>query len=172
MASRGAIKRDRAAEAASKLERQIVSSYEVVRAAWPHQAALLHRAHGKKVWLALGYENLNDWLDQSDIPLSRSSYMLLVRLYETFVVKHELPVERLEIVEVTKAREVLAAVRRDRIDAESALGDAGSLSRSDLIEKYRKDPQARLDAELEPERSRCPTCGSWVPVEQLRKGAK
>lgn len=166
MAAGSAVKRDRKAERAAELERQIVSSYRAVRAAWPHQAALLHTFHEDKAWLRLGYESLNDWLAQSDVPLSRSSYMLHVRLYEVFVVTHGLPVERLELVYVTKAREVLSAVRKGRVPPEKALADAEALSRSDLVEVYGKgrDPE-HLEAELEPARERCPTCGGWYVPE-------
>lgn len=146
------------AERAFELERQVVVGCKAIRAAWVHLAAYLHEMNVERLYELLGYETFNEWLGAPEISLSRSHAYALIGSYVEFVIERGIDPSEIHEIEATKLAETLPALRRGDIGVEDAIDDAGSLSRSDLREKYREGGSGRLDADTE--RPICPNCGS------------
>lgn len=145
------------AERAFELEREIVTGCHAIRTAWIGLAQRLHDFHAEKLWTSLGHETFNDWLGEPELGLSRSHALGLIAVHRELVVERGVDPERLIDLDVTKAREVLPAIRRGA-DVDEALSDCAALSRSDLRTKYREGEK--------PIMRRCPACGSNYRVSE------
>lgn len=146
------------AERAFELEQQVVVGCKAIRAAWIHLAAYLHEMNAERLYELLGYRTFHEWLGTPEISLSRSHAYALIGSYVEFVIERGIDPSEIQEIEATKLVETLPALRRGEIDVEDAIGDAASLSRSDLREKYRDEESGRLDAQAE--RPICPNCGA------------
>lgn len=146
---------DRAAE----LEREIAIGCAFIRQAWVILASRLYEFHDDRAWEVLGHDSFGEWLAGPDVDIGYRQAMRLIEAYREMTVERGISAEKLELADVTKVAVVLPAVRRGDVSAEDALADAQTLSRSDLAEKYGGNPNARLDAESEPELHACPECG-------------
>ena len=76
---------------------------------------------------------------------------------------------RLEELEPSKVAEVLPAIVGGKIDTDVALSDVAVLGKRDLRERYKGKPDtsSKLDATKEPQRCKCPACGTWVDLDQI-----
>lgn len=146
--------------AASRREQLVVAAVDGVKSAWVTLAARLYDCHRHDDWRTLGYGSLGEWLAQADIGIERGHYYAMVRVFETFVIEHAVPVQQLAAVDVSKATEVLPAVRDGKVTPEEALADCEALTRRDLRERYARHGGA------EPHHwETCPTCGGAIRVK-------
>lgn len=169
---------DKLVHEAFELEREIKTKVVGGREAWWQLAEVLYRFHEKSDPKYLGYEDVDEFLAQPEIGLSRRSYFRAVQLWSELIVVKQLPAAEVTEIEPSKAREVMPAIMRGDVKVEDALDDARALSKRDVIEKYRPSNQARhgqatndskpLNAADEPERVRCDRCGQWTTEDQLR----
>lgn len=120
----------------------------------------------------LGYETQAEWLASPHIELKRTQVLLLTRVHRTLVVERNVRASELEGVSPDKLDLALDAIKAGAVPWQDALADAKALGYRDMRERYRSgDPNAPLDAEVEPERKQCPTCNTWVLAEKLDDAA-
>lgn len=147
-------------------ERKIKADLAAIVADTWTLAEHLYDFHELRGWTLLGYETLNEFLAQPDIGLSRSTFFRAVQAWRDLVKVKKVAPARLSGIEPSKAQEVLPAIMRGDVKVDDALDDAVALGKRDLREKYRlsagKVAPARLAAEDEPIRTRCPACGEWT----------
>lgn len=163
---------ERATTAAYTLESQIVAGIRMIRAQWVDLAAHLYEFHRSRAWETLGYETLDLWLAAPDIEMSRRTFYALAETYRVLAVENQVTHERLGVIDMTKATEILPAVRRGQVDIETALSDCEVLTRTDLRDRYTGTALPPLagdvnDQPVKPDEfhyENCPTCGSRIKV--------
>ncbi|MBN1530697.1 MAG: helix-turn-helix domain-containing protein [Thermoleophilaceae bacterium] len=109
------------------------------RALWS-LAALLDRFDEEDGWAALGFKSQNEWLASREIGITRGRFHDLVDTYRELV-KREVEPSVIKVLEPSKVRTVLPAVRSGRASLEDALDHVKTLGFRDLRERYR-DPEA------------------------------
>lgn len=145
------------------LERKIKARVQATHAAWWSLAEALYEFHELLGWMLLGYETLGEFLAQPEIGMSRRSFFRAVEMWRDLHIVRRVPARALSELEPSKVREVKPAIMRGHVKPEDALADAKELGYRDVVEKYRHQVGGqRLDASKEPERVKCPMCGSWV----------
>jgi hypothetical protein len=164
---------ERAVAAAYKLENEIVGAIKDIRAKWVDLAGFLYEFQQSKGWATLGYETLEHWLAGPDIEMSRRSFFALTEAHRELVVNHLVEPSRLVDIDMTKAMEVLPALRRGQVDVDTALADCEVLTRTDLRDRYSPQVLPPLqqghvdDAPIQPDDfhyEKCPSCGSKIKV--------
>ena len=164
----GPVSKELEAKAAYEIEAKIKVTLQEMKRAWVYLAEDLYNFQYHSHWIALGYPSLDEWLAGPDIDLKRRQAYYLIATYKEMVIEHGATPAMLENVGVTRAKIVLPALRKKKIDLISALSDAETLGRRDLAERYRAlagegdEGGTHYDADAEPARSQCEVCGSWV----------
>lgn len=150
---------------AHSLHEQVVGACTAVKQSWVLLAGRLHAFHAEKAWDVLGYDRFEDWLGTPEIGLSRSQAYQFIEAWQQLVIDRDVQPARLGEADVSKVAVVLPALKRGEVKTDEALADCESLSRSDLIDRYR----GRLTDHIDPARERvtCPSCGSRVVPEAL-----
>jgi len=155
------------ADHAFEVEARIRTTVHRLQQDWIALAVDLYEFQDAKLWKDLGHVSFEEWLASPDIDLDRRTVYGLIQLYREYVILRNVEPERLERVQVSKAQDVLPAVRREDVTVEEALSDAESLSRTDIREKYYspngRKPDAKLEATEEESFERCPACGQRMP---------
>ncbi|HTE63661.1 MAG TPA: hypothetical protein VK631_25110 [Solirubrobacteraceae bacterium] len=141
------------------LQVQVVAACSAVKQSWVLLAGRLHAFHTERAWEALGVESFTTWLGGPEVGLKRSQAYLLIDAWQHVVVDGGADPARLAAADVSKVAVVLPALKRGEVTVDDALADCEALSRSDLSDRYRGDPSARLDAETEPGWHQC-SCGN------------
>jgi hypothetical protein len=160
-------------QAAHDVDQAIKQCIGLIRTSWIKLAEHLYQFHEQDMWRDLGYTTFEQWLAGPEIDLSRRQVYALMESWRELVVNRGVKPKELEDVPVGKLREVLPAVRRGFVDTDDALADCRTLARDDLRQRYQEVSnttsrgRAPLDATKEPDRVRCPTCGSRVMREQI-----
>lgn len=157
------------AEAAFQVESRIKETITGMKQAWVFLAEGLFVFQEKEYWRPLGYASFEEWLAGPEIDLGRRQAYYLIATYKELVVEHGATHAMLENVGISKAKTLLPALRRKKVDLVTALSDAETLASRDLTERYaalaRDDGQeggTGYDADKEPTRHQCPACGSWL----------
>lgn len=150
---------DPAVQRAHDLQVQVVAACTAVKQSWVLLAGRLHAFHAERAWETLGVESFTAWLGDPDVGLRRSQAYLLIDAWQHVIVDGDVDPERLAAADVSKVAVVLPALKRGDVTVDDALADCEALSRSDLADRYRGDPSARLDAETEPAWHVC-ECGN------------
>lgn len=154
-----------AQERASQIEGAIKASVLNIRMEWVTLAHGLHEFHAMKGWAVLGYETLEEWLAAPEIELSRSRVFALIAAYQEYVIERKVPEVKLGRVDMTKAEEVLPAVRRGQVSWQQALSDAEVLGFRDLRERYLPSGGPENGKGEAWHWERCPSCGSKIKVK-------
>lgn len=145
------------AERAHALEREVVVGSMSVRRTWIHMAAGLHAIRAEGLYELLGYERFTEWIASPEISMGRSQAYSLTAIYEELVIERGVKVEDIQYLEPSKLGEIIPAIRKGA-DITDCLYDAQELSRSDLRQKYRGDPEP----EDEGPQAICPECGQSI----------
>jgi hypothetical protein len=140
---------DTAADTAHELRNRVRTYLAQDRASWVPLACALHAVHTSEAWRELATDSFSDWMAEEDIGRSRG--YLLVSVWETFP-----DAEVLRGTDLSKFIWVVGPVRRGELNADAALADVRTLSRSDLRAKYGTTTE-------QDERENCPTCGQPLP---------
>lgn len=163
---------ERAAATAYKLESEIVDGIRRIRTEWAKLAGWLYEFKQTRAWETLGYETIDVWLAAPDIEMSKSMYHHMTEAWQTLVVDHGVTVAELSKVDMSKAMDVLPALRRNQVDIETALADCEVLTRTDLRDRYQAVKPLQQgqvdDVPIEPDAfhyERCPSCGSRIRVK-------
>jgi|SRR5947209_3732656 len=146
-------------ERAHVLDRDIKRVCRGVRTVWIHLAGDLREFHDDRCWEVLGYDTFEEWLGSPEVGLGRRQVFQLIAVHRELVGERDVQPDALEGLEVSKVAAVLPAITRGAVTVDEALSDVETLSRTDIKAKYRGDPHAPLDAEMEPEWHDCPDCG-------------
>lgn len=128
--------RQHEARVAFDIERRIKAAISDGRdALWRLAEALYEfdEAHG---WLKLGHENLNQWLADADVTISRGTYYRYVRTWRKLVVEKQIEPERIRLLDQSKVAIVADKIASDEVLVDDALNDVESLGAQDLREKY------------------------------------
>lgn len=164
---------ERAVTTAYSLETRIVSAVANIRASWVDLAGHLYDFQQSQAWATLGYESLEVWLASPDIEMSRRTFFALTEAHRELVVNRHVEPSRLIGIDMSKAAEVLPAIRRNQVDVETALADCEALTRTDLRDRYHPRVLPPLqqghvdDAPIKPDAfhyEKCPSCGSKIRV--------
>lgn len=162
---------ERAVTAAYQQEARIVGLVKDIRAKWVELAEQLYLFQQSQAYATLGYESLEQWLAAPDIEMSRRTFFALTEAYRELVVNRNVQLTRLAGIDMTKAMEVLPALRREQVDVETALADCEALTRTDLRDRYQTVPPLKQghvdDAPITPDAfhyEKCPSCGSRIKV--------
>jgi hypothetical protein len=156
---------ERNARVAFTAEQAIKQDIHEIRVKWVELAAKLTDFIDNERYIALGFTTIQEWLAQPEINISMQKLYAYTQMYREWIVKRQVDAERLADMSMQSLREVTPSVRLGRIDPESALADAESLSRSDLRERYKSHLPAvsgLQDARDEPLYFTCSACGSRV----------
>jgi hypothetical protein len=132
------------AEAAFAIDQRIRSKIREGRSAVWGLAEACYEFDEACGWYALGIDDLNEYLGDPEIGLSRSYFQRLVRAWRR-VVARQLH-EHLPELEPNKLDIVMVAVDKGQELLQDAIADAKSLSRSDIIDRYvtkRESPEMR-----------------------------
>src|SRR5689334_16689551 len=148
----------------SKLDRQIVEGIQMINTAWQMLAGLLYDFNEQRGWELLGYEQgqagLNTWLAEPDRGMQRRHYFRLIEMHRELVVARGVGADTLGGIEVSKAIEVLPAIKAGRVSVEEALADAREMGWRDLREDERYGGAGRNGHDADPaELHECPICG-------------
>lgn len=155
---------------AHHIDKKIREGVSATRTAMIMLGGFFHDAFEQRVWELLGYEDRKEWLASPGIELRESSAQAVAQVWRETVVERELEPGKLQGIDVRKVQIVLPAVRDGRAELEPALDDCRELGRRDLAIKYAQDdPDAPLDAETEPEMGRCPACGRWTKISDIKE---
>lgn len=164
---------ERAVKTAFGLEADIVAGIKVIRQQWVKLAGHLFEFQQTQAYATLGYETLEQWLASPDIELSRRTFFALTEAYRELVVNRQVEPTRLGAIDMTKAMEVLPAIRRNQVDLDTALADCEVLTRTDLRDRYHPQVLPPLqqghvdDIPFKPDAfhyEKCPSCGSKIRV--------
>ncbi|GAG06165.1 unnamed protein product [marine sediment metagenome] len=93
-------------------------------------AFFLKNNHDKKYYQVLGYDHFEEYLGTPEIGLSRSYAFKLIKVYEVWVEKYNIEVEKLQDIDVEKLYIATTLIKGE--DYEERLEQARTLSRSDL----------------------------------------
>lgn len=145
------------------LETRIKAHTATIRVAWVGLAQALHEFDDMQGWRVLGYDRLAQWLASPEIEMSRSQYFALVTAWRVLVIERAVPPGELAKVDITKAQDILPAVRRGDVSATQALADAEHLGRHDLREKYRAPVEGNASTD-DFIWDICHACGSRVRI--------
>lgn len=129
--------REVAAAHAYDADQQIRVTVRKMRGLWVQLAEQLYRFHRAQLWRDLDFDTFEAWLEDPELELERRWVYQLIDLYQTLSVERQVPIAQLEALHVSKVREVLPAIRRGQVEIETALSDAGTLTRRDLELRYR-----------------------------------
>lgn len=135
-----------AAAAAFVAHQRLLDGLGAVRAGLVQMARGCHDLSVGEGWLALGFENVSEYLASPEITLSRSQFYRLADIWQQYVVDGGLRPEVLAAADESKLEVPLPALRQGVVSAERAAADATSLTRRDLRERYRE----LLGGDLEP----------------------
>jgi hypothetical protein len=161
---------ERTASAAYTLEARIVQTVRNIRSQWVELATALYEFQQTKAWATLGYDSLEQWLAAPDIEMSRRTFFALTEAYRELVVNRRVAPDRLAVIDMTKAVEVLPAIRRGQVDVDAALADCEVLTRTDLRDRYSGLPPLEHRMDNQPftadsfHYEKCPSCGSKIRV--------
>lgn len=120
---------------ASLLRRRLLSALQKGREAMWELAGVLYDFEESSGWLALGYDDRGDWLEDEGI--SCSTYLRLVSLWRELVVIRTLAVSSMRRLDPSKVQIVLPALKAGDVTIEQALEDAETLTQRELREAYR-----------------------------------
>jgi hypothetical protein len=162
-----------AAAAAHDVDQRIRGNVRRMRGMWVELAEDLTRFHRAEQWRDLGHTSFEAYLADPGLELNRRWVYNLIAAYQQLVIDRGVDAERLKHIHVSKATEILPALRRDQVTVEEALSDAETLTKDDLVTRYRgtasSTPGRVEPSQLEPERepsprhtARCPTCGQTI----------
>ena len=163
-----------AAGRAFEVESRIKVRVRRIREEWVHLAADLYEFQQIDGWLALGHSSQEAWLadPEIDLRLSRTQVYRLLAAHQQLVIERGVSVEQLAAVDSSKVWEVLPAIRRNQVDAATALADCEVLGQTDLRDKYRPIPATSTahvnDRPIEPDDfhyENCSECGQRVRVQ-------
>lgn len=160
--------REALAERARKVEADIVKGCRAVRTfGGVYLAGKFHEFLEGRMWEPLGYESQGEFLASPDIELGTSTVKNMVTVYRSLVVDRGVDPKALEGVDLRKVQYALPAVSSGDVLWQDAIAAARTLTRDDMKRRFSGDPNARLDAEAEPERVTCPRCGSFVEAGRI-----
>jgi len=108
-------------------------------------AKLLYEWSQRHGWRWATYESEGEWLGDPAIALGRTTYYSLIEGWRTLVVERQVPEAKVQTLETSKVGIVLKAIRSGEVGTAQALSDAETLSKSDLIIKYRPEKSDRSD---------------------------
>jgi hypothetical protein len=164
---------ERAVNTAYRLEDRIVTGIAAIRHQWAQLAGDLYEFQSTNAWQTLGYDTLEQWLSGPGIEMSRRMFFALTEAYRELVVNRGVKVDQLAKVDMTKALEVLPALRRGQVDVETAMADCEVLTRTDLRDRYSGRALPPLSGPVDDQAfqaddfhyENCPTCGSRIKVK-------
>lgn len=93
-------------------------------------AFFLKTNHDEKYYNVLGYDSFSEYLGTPEIGLCRSYAFKLIKIYEVWVEKYNIEVEKLQDIDVEKLYIATTLIKGE--DYEERLEQARTLSRSDL----------------------------------------
>lgn len=120
----------------SKRDREFQQGIAMANTVWLMVAEIAYELHEQRAWELLGYDTLNAWLAEPERGLQRRQFFRLVELWREYVVVRGVGADTLEGIEVSKAMEVLPAIKAGKVSIEEALEDARSMGFRDLRETY------------------------------------
>lgn len=142
---------------------QIKAGCRAIRTAWLMLGGYLCEFIEDRMWEPLGHDTLDEWLATPGVELKRTHARRAARVYRELVLEREVPPAELEGQAITKLDVVLPALKAGKVSWEDAKADCEALGRRDLERRYAGgEVNGKLDPAAEPERTQCPTCGSWV----------
>lgn len=172
MAAKGQVvdEREELAKKAHYLDSKIREGMGATRTAMIMLGGFFHEAFEERIWEQLDCEDRKEWLASPGIELKESSAQAVAQVWRETVIDRELEPPKLEGIDVRKVQIILPAVRDGRTKLEPALDDCRLLGRRDLAIKYAQDdPDGPIDPDSEPEMGRCPACGRWCKITDLKE---
>ncbi len=136
------IKDEQEIEEAHRLDTEIKRCIQQGREIWVELAARLYHFHELKGWKRLGYTSFEEYLASPDIELGRSQVFNHIAAFRELVILRDVEVSDLAQVDMTKAVEVLPAVRRGDVPWKEAFHDLLTLAVRDVRTKYRNYEKA------------------------------
>lgn len=128
------------AEHCFALDQAVKESAQKGREALWELARALHEFDEEAAWSGLGYETLGEWLADSDVSLTRSTYFRLTQVYRELVLRRQLPMSTAAELEVSKVQIVLPKVKAGSVKLADAIADVKALGARDLRVKYMRRP--------------------------------
>jgi hypothetical protein len=127
---------------------------------WPFLAEAFHHIEKEKLYKALGYESLNEYLADPEVAVGQTKARRLAKLWGTFSAHlGDESYEALARVKWSKLFVTERAVKLKQITCAEALADVEVLTKTDLEVKYSGE-SSKLDADAEPAKCKCMACGN------------
>lgn len=155
---------------AHAVDQRIRVTVRVLKGAWITLAQDLYEFKQAQMWIDLGFSGFEAWMADPGVEVEARWVYDVLAMWQQLVIERGVEPSRLQELQISKVREVLPAIRRGLVTVDEGLGDAETLRRSDLEERYRgkssdgrtagPDTSTEVRTAEEPEWVRCPHCGS------------
>ncbi len=125
-----------AAEEAYAVETQIKAAMRDGRDALWRLMEALYAFDDMRGWLALGHDNLTQWLADPEVSMTRTTYYRWVKTWGKLHVERNIDGERLRQLDASKASMVVDVIVAGKAPVDEVLSDVEELGARDLREKY------------------------------------
>ena len=144
---------------ATQINDRMVTARRAETSMWIHQAQAILDMRAVKGWESLGLESLNEWLAQPGIAVGQSKARKMAATLTAYLDREFDDLDRLGGIDWSTASVTAGPVASGRVTPEKALDLAETMTKPQLEVELR-DPDKAIDAESEPEKCRCVTCGN------------
>lgn len=134
------IKKVSRAEYAFQLEHELRDVKVQLGTGFIEMGRILKDVRDNKYYVELGYETITEWFSSPDISLSPSWAWNFIAIYETFILKHQIPLKDLAGIDYTKLQNIVSVVNDDPKKIHDWIDKARELRRIDLkreVQEYK-----------------------------------
>lgn len=165
-------------ERAFSVHKNIIDLKKQMGVAFIRIGELLKRVRDNKLYIALGYDSFQSYVINSELGFKRRTAYSYIEVYEWFVDRLQIEVERLVSLGLDKLLTILPMVKKEngsqRIicqKVDNLMHEAAELRPCDFEKKYKDEKkQDGFDNYVAPpEYVRCEKCGKWkiiVPFDE------
>ena len=138
---------------------QLLTGLATTRRGLADIAEACYQIQQGKLWTALGYDRLADYLSDPDITLTRREFFRAAAIHEAYVLNAGIEPEVLELAPASKFEAAIPGAIDPSVTADELVSDVQVLGIRDLRQKYRgADEESAPDAPS----ARCETCGQTL----------
>lgn len=139
---------------AFELENKLKTTKTNIGSGFLEIGKILKEVRDNQYYTELGYQSVAEWFSSPDVSISPSWAWHFISIYETFVLKHKITIERLSGIDYTKLQDITKVVGEHPEQVDEWIEKARSLRRIDL---KRELQELRVQTNLEEYKKTIPT---------------